>query len=182
MLARETPWKPSQPATKSHCSVGLALAGVVHHRLRALQAVQAHVLAFIDGGQAGGGAGLHQVAGDLGLSVHHHMAAGQAFEVDAVQRAVEGEFGAVVDQPFRVQPFADAGLAQQLHGGVLQHAGADAAEHVLAGALLEDDVVDAGLVQQLAEQQPRGPAPMMATWVREGSWKVSCLSWIKARR
>ena len=38
---------------------------------------------------------------------------------------------------------------------LLEHAGADAAEHVVAGLALEDDGVDAGLVQQLAEQQAR---------------------------
>ena len=37
---------------------------------------------------------------------------------------------------------------------LLEHAGADAAEHVVGAALLEDDGVDAGLVQQRAEQQP----------------------------
>ncbi len=48
---------------------------------------------------------------------------------------------------------ADAGLVQQVDGDLLQHAGANAAEHVLGGLALEDDGVDAGLVQQLAEQQ-----------------------------
>ena len=43
-------------------------------------------------------------------------------------------------------------------------------EHVLARAELEDDVVDAGVVEQLAEQEARdGPAPMIATCVRIGS-------------
>ena len=40
---------------------------------------------------------------------------------------------------------------------LLEHAGADAAEHVVGAALLDDDGVDAGLVQQRAEQQARGP-------------------------
>ena len=39
---------------------------------------------------------------------------------------------------------------------LLEHAGADAAEHVFGAAPLEDHVVDAGLVQQRAEQQARG--------------------------
>ena len=50
---------------------------------------------------------------------------------------------------------ADAGFVEQVDRGLLEHAGADAAQHVLAAAPLEDDVVDAGLVQQLAEQQAR---------------------------
>ena len=73
-------------------------------------------------------------------------------------------------RPFAVHARADAGLVEQIDRDLLDHAGADAAEHVVAGVPLEDDVVDAGLVQQLAEQQagrtgaddgdlrPHGPA------------------------
>ena len=41
----------------------------------------------------------------------------------------------------------------------LDHAGADAAEHVLAGLPLQNDVVDAVLMQELAEQQSRRAGP-----------------------
>ena len=44
-------------------------------------------------------------------------------------------------------------LVEQVDRDLLEHAGADAAEHVVGAALLEDDVVDAGLGQQGAEQQ-----------------------------
>ena len=54
---------------------------------------------------------------------------------------------------------AAAGFVDQRDGALLQHAGADAAEHMLAAVALEDDGVDAGLVQQLAEQQAGGAGP-----------------------
>ena len=93
---------------------------------------------------------------DLGLAVDHDAPAGQAEQVDAVALAAEAHLEAVVRQPFGTQARIGAGLGQQVHGDLLQHAGADAAQHVVGAALLDDDVVDAVLVQQRAEQQPRG--------------------------
>ena len=84
------------------------------------------------------------------------------------RRAVERELDAVVAQAFGCSARADAGRFEQVHGDLLQHAGADAAQHVVAAAPLEDDVVDAGLVQQWPSSRPAGPAPMIATWVRAG--------------
>jgi hypothetical protein len=51
----------------------------------------------------------------------------------------------------------DAGFVEQVDRHLLQHAGADAAQHVVGAALLDDDVVDAGAVQQLRRAAgPRG--------------------------
>ena len=57
-------------------------------------------------------------------------------------------------QPFGVQTRSDAGTVEYVDRALLEHAGADAPEHVLGAALFEDDGVDARLVQQLPEQQP----------------------------
>ena len=65
----------------------------------------------------------------------------------------EGQLDAVVHQPLAVHARTHARLVQQVDADLLQHPGADAAEHVLAAALLEQHGVDAGLGQQLAEQQ-----------------------------
>ena len=81
------------------------------------------------------------------------MAAGEPVEVDAVQRAAEGQFGAVVAQALGVHAGAHAGALQQVDRGLLQDAGADATQHVVGAALLDDDGVDAGTVQQRAQQQ-----------------------------
>ena len=128
----------------------------VTHGRAVVEAADGHVVGVVDGAAAGRGAVVHQVARDLGLAVDHHPLAGQRVQVDAVAAAVEAQVEAVVRQAFGVQPRADAGFVQQVHRHLLQHAGADAAEHVVGAALLDDDVVDAGLVQQRAEQQARG--------------------------
>jgi len=51
---------------------------------------------------------------------------------------------------------AHARLVEQVDADLLEHPGADAREHVVAAALLEDDVVDARLVQQGAQDEARG--------------------------
>jgi hypothetical protein len=116
--------------------------------------VQGHVSGLIHRGQAGGLARLHQVAGQLGLAVgRHHLAAGQAVHVDGVAYPAEHQLDAVVHRAPVVHARAHAGLVQQVHRDLLQDAGADAAQHIVATLALQDHVVDAGLVQQLAEQQ-----------------------------
>ena len=58
-------------------------------------------------------------------------------------------------RPFAVHPRPDAGLVQQVDADLLEHAGPDAAQHVIAGLALEDHGVDAGPGQKLAEEQAR---------------------------
>ncbi len=67
----------------------------------------------------------------------------------------KAQLDAMVDQALLVHPGADACLVEQVLRDLLDDAGAYAAEHVVLAALLDDDGVDAGLVQQLAEQQAR---------------------------
>ena len=62
-----------------------------------------------------------------------------------------------MDEPLAVQALGHARLLQQRDRALLQHAGADAAEHVFAAPPLQHDVGDAVKVQQPREQQPRGP-------------------------
>ena len=111
-------------------------------------------LRFVHRGQTQRLAGVHQVTGDFGLAVHHHvLAAGQLVHVDAVALALEQQVKAAVHQAFGMHALADAGLVEQVDADLFEHAGADAGEHVVAGLAFEDDGVDAGLVEQLAEQQ-----------------------------
>ena len=63
--------------------------------------------------------------------------------VDAVARAAEGEFDAMVDQPLAMGARAGADLVEQRHRALLEQAGADAAEHIFRRLALENDVVDA---------------------------------------
>ena len=103
-----------------------------------------HVLRVIHGGQPLGGARLHQVAGHFGLAVHRHAAAaGERVQVDAVALAFEQQLDAVVVQAFGVGACTHAGLVEQVHADLLQHPRADAAEHVVGAALLDNDGVNA---------------------------------------
>jgi hypothetical protein len=74
-----------------------------------------------------------------------------------------GDEEALVDLALAVHALAALRLAHQLGEAVLEHAGADAAEHVLAALPLEHDGVDALEVQELRQHQPGGPPPMMHT-------------------
>ena len=94
--------------------------------------VQAHVMGGIDRRRAEGGAAVHQVLGDLGLAVNHHRLAGHFLETTAVAVAVDADLDAFVDDPVGMHAGADAGLVEQIHRDLLDHAGADAAEHVVA--------------------------------------------------
>ena len=67
--------------------------------------------------------------------------------------AVEQQVKAAVNQAFIVHALADAGFVEQVNAHLLQHACADAREHIVASLALEDDGINAGFVEQLAEQQ-----------------------------
>ena len=68
--------------------------------------------------------------------------------------AAEGDVDAVVPHALAPQPLAHARRVDQIHGPLLEHAGADALDHVIAGAALEDHRIDAHAVQQVTEHQP----------------------------
>jgi hypothetical protein len=87
------------------------------------------------------------------------VAARQAGEVDAVPGAGERDLDAAVHQAFGVEPAPDAGLVEKLHRALLEHAGANAAEHMLAAAPFQHDRVDAGALEQLRQQQPGRTRP-----------------------
>jgi hypothetical protein len=57
-------------------------------------------------------------------------------------------------RPFGVEPPVNADFAQQIDGGLFQHAGADARFDIGAAALLEEHAIDPGLPQQLRQEQP----------------------------
>ena len=48
---------------------------------------------------------------------------------------------------------AHARLVQQIHGHLLQHPGADAAQHIVRALALDQHRINARAVQQLAQQQ-----------------------------
>ncbi len=124
----------------------------------AVEAADGHLLRRVDGFESGRGARLHQVARQFGLAIDEHRgAASERAQVDVVALAVDQQLEAVVDQSLASHARADAHLLKQVGGDLLEDSGADAAPHVFGGLALDDDVVDAGLVEQLSEQQARRP-------------------------
>jgi len=125
-------------------------------RLFAVEIMHGHVVGFVHGGQPGRGAGIHQVFGQLGLAINHDVfATGKPVHVHPVAFAVVEHFDTAVHQTLFVHALAHASFVQQVDAYLLQNAGADAREHVVASLAFQNDRVDTGLVQQLAEQQAR---------------------------
>ena len=77
--------------------------------------------------------------------------------VDAMPRAAERQFDAMVDQALAMRARTGADFIEQRHRAFFEQSGADAAEHIVRRLALQDDVVDAVSVQQLPEQQSRRP-------------------------
>jgi hypothetical protein len=68
-------------------------------------------------------------------------------------RAVNADLHAFVHQAILMHAGADVRLVEEIDGNLLDDACANAAENIVAGLPLQDDVVDALLVKELAEQE-----------------------------
>ena len=101
----------------------------------------------------------HQILHHLLLAVDGDALVDQRLEIDAVQLAVDADIDAAVQNAFALHPIADAHVDEQIGGPVLDQSGADAVLDVIAAAVLDDDAVDAGKVQQPRQHQAR-PAPL----------------------
>ena len=92
----------------------------------------------------------------LGLAVSHHLLADAGHRVDRDQLVTAPrDVDQIVDVPLGVHPCTDAELPECLDGAPLEHTGPDPADHVLAAAQLEHDVVDAGPTEHERQQRPR---------------------------
>ena len=99
----------------------------------------------------------NQVLDHLLLAVDGDALPDQLLEIDVVQRAVEAEVDAVVEQALALQPLADAGIDQEVARPVLDQPGADAALDIGAAAVLQDDRLDAFEMQEMRQHQPGRP-------------------------
>ena len=123
--------------------VGDAVLDVGDARTVGIEIMRFDIGSLIDRGEAGRLARVHQVERHLGLAVDHDRLAGGGVHVDAVSRAAEGEFDAMVDQSLVMGARAGADLVEQRHRAFLKQARADPAEHIFRRLALENDVVDA---------------------------------------
>ncbi|SPO55104.1 protein of unknown function [Pseudomonas sp. JV551A1] len=122
----------------------------------ALEFVRLYIACRIDDRRAAGFTCLHQVTGHFGLAVYHHrLATGQGLEVQALAAPADQQLDTLVYQALTVHALSHPGFTQQVDRALFQYPGTDAAEHVFGGLAFDDDRIDTGLVQQLAEQQAR---------------------------
>src|SRR5262249_44410953 len=134
----------------------VAADAVGYARTVAEDVVHADVAGGVDGLCASDRAAVHEVAGDLGLSVDHHRLAGELLERDSMADTVDANLHARVHETVAVHAAANAGFVEKIARDLLDDARADAAQHIFGGLPFQDDVVDAAPVQQLAEEQAGG--------------------------
>jgi hypothetical protein len=75
---------------------------------------------------------------------------------NAMRLTFKPELDAVMRQPLAHETTTDTGLAQQIDGGLLEHARAHPPLDVLAASALDDDGFDALQVKQVRKHQPGG--------------------------
>ncbi len=157
IVSRDTPWKPSHPATMSAVELVRHAVLAPGDTGRAGDVVQRDVLGFVDDRGAGGVLRGVEVLGDLGLAVDHHgpLAALGKIDPELVVAVAEGD--TVVHLALCVHSLAHPGAPQRLHRIPFEDPGADAREHVRAAAALEDHRVDAGIHQELRQQKAGRP-------------------------
>ncbi len=98
---------------------------------------------------------LHQIGGDLGLTVDHDGFAVRVFgEVDPLETAIKGDVDPLVDESFAVHAFACFGRSQQVCHALFDHTRADATGYIFTAAAFHDDRIDPLQVEQARQQQP----------------------------
>ncbi len=118
--------------------------------------MQHDVFGFIDAHAAHRGASLHEVARNLRLPVDGDGLAHQALQRDPMAPPLEADRHAIVHQTFLVQARGHTGTIENIDRALLEHTGANATEHVLGAAPLENHRVDALPQQQLPQEESRG--------------------------
>jgi len=126
-----------------------------NERLRGIKRVDADVLRLEVQRTRCFNTRVDQVSDDLVLAVDRDGLSGRELRhVDAVPSPVEADVDAFMAKPAALQPLIDTHSAEQIHGALFEHAGADAVNHVLSAAVFDDDGIDAHEMQDMPEQQP----------------------------
>jgi len=136
--------------------VCLAFVRVADARPLGVEVVHADVADLEEQRQAALDPPRDQILHHLGLAVDHDRPTCELAHRHVVTLAGELEMDASVDDPLALHPLPHAELAQQVHGSLLEHTGADPALDVVAVARLEHDALDPGGLQQTGERQTGG--------------------------
>ena len=91
---------------------------------------------------------LNQILHHLLLAVNGDALVHQRLEIDAVQVAVDADIDAPMQHAFALHALADANIAEEIGGPMLDQAGANAVFDVVAAAIFDDDRLDALQVQK----------------------------------
>src|SRR5215472_6842056 len=110
---------------------------------------------LIDRRSACRAARLHQVMGNFRLPIDGYDLAGQPMKIDALPPSVKVDLHPLMHQPLAVEACTDTGPVEEIDGPGLDEPGTNAAQHMFAGPVLDDYVLDAVIVQLLAQQQTR---------------------------
>src|SRR5580704_4306290 len=98
---------------------------------------------------------LDEILDHLLLPINGDTFSHELAKVDVVQRSCEGEMHAIVEHAFAQHARARAGFDQKIARPLLDQSGTNAGFSILAAAILQDDGLDAGEMQQMREHQPR---------------------------
>ena len=119
-----------------------------HLRLRCVEIQGCDIFCLVNGEQSLSRPGLHQVTGDFRLAIDRDgLAARMAAEVNALPHTIHTKRKTVMHKAFRLHARANTRLLQKLRRGLFNHAGANAPQHVIRAALLQNNGVYARLVQ-----------------------------------
>ena len=134
----------------------LALVAEAHARPFGVEVFNGERLSFEKERQSARDSRRDEIFDDFRLAVDEDRAAvGELVQRHVMALVAELEVDAAVDDAFAVHALADAGGSQQIDGSLLEHAGADTCLDVLAGAALEDDGLDAFVLEEARERKSR---------------------------
>lgn len=96
---------------------------------------------------------IHQVAGDLGLTVNDDSLAGQVCNVDTDQSFTIGQVETHFDQPFGFEARVQPQPLHQADSDLFEHASANAGEDMFAGLAFDHEAINTLGPQQVTKQQ-----------------------------
>ena len=134
------------------------VGGKSHAWMVGREIVQSHVINLVEGSGAACGVGVHEIAGDLGLTIDNDSpSAGRGVDVNALKAIPERQVEAVVDEALAAHALADTGSLQKVHRSLLDDARANTSGHVRRGPALKHDAIDPGAVEELRQQESPRP-------------------------